>query len=122
MGVAIAQDIQSPTVAGGARGESAQRPGSRVMIPNLHDRRALEAIVERLDTEAIAECLDEGGLSEFARDVVAAELARRVLADGGDHVSRARPPVWWFVDRALGYLPVGYLLWVVLVSLLWVTR
>lgn len=57
-------------------------------ILNLHDRRAIEAIVERMPTDAIARCLDEGALSAFAREVVAEELARRVLAD--DVIGRRR--------------------------------
>jgi hypothetical protein len=85
-------------------------------ILNLHDRRAIEAIVERMDTDAIARCLDEGGLSEFAREVVAEELARRVIADGFDVRPRAHTPAWWILDRALTFVPVvWYLVWVALV-------
>lgn len=106
------REVQLPPVA---RCASTERPNEHATIPNLHDRRALETIVEGLDTDAIAQCLDEGGLSEFAREVVAAELARRVLADGFDHLPRAHTPVGWFLDRALDYLPAaGYLLWLLL--------
>jgi hypothetical protein len=66
-------------------------------IPNLHDRRALETIVARMDTHAIGHELDEGGLSAFAREVVAEELARRVLADVVDYGRRA---AWPRLDQA----------------------
>jgi hypothetical protein len=84
-------------------------------IHNLHDRRALEEIVARLDTDAIAQSLDEGGLSAFAREVVADELARRVLVDADDFRVRSRIPASWLLDRTLTFLPVGwYLIWLAL--------
>lgn len=90
-------------------------------ILNLHDRHALEAILEQMGTDAIAQCLDEGALSQFARDAVAAELARRVLADDFDPAPRAR--AWQALDRALDYLPAaGTLLWALLVALHGIAR
>lgn len=86
-----------------------------VTILNLHDRRALEEIVARLDTDAIAQSLDEGGLSAFAREVVAEELARRVLADADDFRMRRRIPASWLLDRTLAFLPaVWYVIWLAL--------
>jgi hypothetical protein len=84
-------------------------------IPNLHDRRALEEIVARMDTKAIGASLDEGQLSQFAREVVAEELARRVLSDERDFPLRARSPTAWVLDRTMSILPLlWYLVWVAL--------
>jgi hypothetical protein len=66
-------------------------------ILNLHDRRAIEATVARMDTAAIERALDGGGLSALAREAVAEELARRVLADRVDYGRRAARPR---LDRA----------------------
>jgi hypothetical protein len=63
-------------------------------IPNLHDRRAIEEIVARMDTGAIAQSLDKGELSAFAREVTAAELTRRVLVDVHDFRARSRLCPW----------------------------
>jgi hypothetical protein len=71
-------------------------------IPNLHDRRVLEALVARMDTKAIDQSLDEGGLSRFAREVVTEELARRVLADEVDYRIGEGGRVWRVVDRTVG--------------------
>lgn len=74
-------------------------------ILNLHDRRALEAIVERMDTDAIDRCLDEGGPSVFTREVVAEELARRVLGGEGHVGSVCARRASWRVDHMVTYLP-----------------
>ena len=71
-------------------------------IPNLHDRRALEELVARMDTRAIGQSLDEGQLSLFAREVVAEELARRVVADDVDYGVRAGGRAWRVLDRTVG--------------------
>ena len=62
----------------------------RMTIPNLHDRRAIDDVVARMDTEAIVECVRSGELSAFAAEVAMEELARRVVADEVDYGRRAR--------------------------------
>jgi hypothetical protein len=84
-------------------------------IPNLHDHRAIEEIVARMDTGAIAQSLDKGGLSAFAREVVAAELTRRILVDVHDFRARSRIQSSWLLDRTLTFLPVvWYRIWLAL--------
>lgn len=80
-------------------------------ILNLHDRRAIEALVVRLDTKAIGQSLDDGGLSRLAREVVVEALARRILADEIGPGARADDRVWQVFDRALGVcVTLSYLL------------
>jgi hypothetical protein len=82
----------------------------RVTVPNLHDRRAIDEIVARMDTEAIVERVRSGELSAFAVEVAAEELARRVVADAVDYGWRAHGRASRVLDRAgsvvvtLGYL------------------
>lgn len=71
-------------------------------ILNLHDRRAIEALVVRMDTKAIGQSLDDGGLSRLAREVVAEELARRILADEIGPGARADDRAWQVFDRTVG--------------------
>jgi hypothetical protein len=86
-------------------------------ILNLHDRRAIEAIVERMDTDAIGRQLDEGGLSTFAREVVAEELARRVLCGEVFRAARSDRGAPWFLDRLVAYSwVVWYVVWLALVA------
>lgn len=73
------------------------------MSLSLHDRRAIQAIVERMGTDAIGQQLDEGGLSAFACEVIAEELARRVLG-GEAHVGGAVPPSRSLARRSRGGL------------------
>jgi hypothetical protein len=88
-----------------------------VTVLNLHDRRALETTVARLDTDAIGRQLDEGGLSAFARDVVAEELARRVLCGEPFRAARSDCGAPWLLDRLVSYFwVVWYLVWLALVA------
>jgi hypothetical protein len=81
-------------------------------IPNLHDRRALEAVVAGMDTEVIERSIHESGLSALAEEAAMEELARRVLADGADFGRRARGPASRLFEQAGGLLlDAGRLVW-----------
>ena len=95
-------------------GQRIERAVERMTIPNLHDRRAIDEVVARMDTEAIVEGVRSGELSAFAAEVAMAELARRVVADEVDYGVRTRRRTLRVLDQAGNCFVTGaYLAWLV---------